>query len=234
MIRRDKLFHDMTLDYHQPTQPKPGSHIFIYFRCGQDEAVRIFLVYKSNIESNEVELKKHRTEDGFDYYLAKGKVPKGGGIVHYYFRIESDNETIYYDQRGAVNEVPDRFRFRMIPHFSTPDWAKGAVMYQIFVDRFNNGDSGNDVLSGEYTYVGARSVQVTDWKKYPDPHGNIREFYGGDLQGVIDKLNYLKDLGIEVIYFNPLFVSPSCHKYDTQDYLQGDSSRPRHTYPCLR
>ena len=218
MIRRDKLFHDMTLDYHQPTQPKPGNLVFIYFRCGQDEDVRIHLVFKSDVESREIEMVKHHSEDGFDFYLVKGKVPKGGGIVRYYFRIEAENETIYYDQRGAVNEVPDRFRFRMIPHFSTPDWAKGAVMYQIFVDRFRNGDPDNDVLSGEYTYVGARSVQVTDWKKYPDPHGNIREFYGGDLQGVIEKLDYLKDLGIEVIYFNPLFVSPSCHKYDTQDY----------------
>ena len=218
MIRRDKLFHDMTLDYHQPTQPKPGNLVFVYFRCGQDENVRIYLVFKSEVESREIEMKKHSSEDGFDYYLVKGKVPKGGGIVYYYFRIEGQGETIYYDQRGAGNVVPDRFRFRMIPNYYTPDWAKGAIMYQIFVDRFRNGDPDNDVLSGEYTYVGARSVQVTDWKKYPDPHGNIREFYGGDLQGVIEKLDYLQDLGVEVIYFNPLFVSPSCHKYDTQDY----------------
>ena len=59
--------------------------------------------------------------------------------------------------------------------------------------------------------------QVKDWNKYPAQMG-IREFYGGDLQGVLDKLDYLQDLGVEVIYFNPLFVSPSNHKYDIQDY----------------
>ncbi len=58
---------------------------------------------------------------------------------------------------------------------------------------------------------------VRDWYKYPEFMG-IREFYGGDLQGVLDKMDYLEDLGVEVIYFNPIFVSPSNHKYDIQDY----------------
>ena len=59
--------------------------------------------------------------------------------------------------------------------------------------------------------------EVTNWDKYPANMG-VREFYGGDLQGVMDKLDYLQDLGVEVVYFNPLFVSPSNHKYDIQDY----------------
>lgn len=90
-------------------------------------------------------------------------------------------------------------------------------MYQIYVDRFYNGDPANDVLTDEYRYIGANTVKVEDWNKYPDAMG-VREFYGGDLQGVLDKMDYLQDLGIDVIYFNPLFVSPSNHKYDIQDY----------------
>jgi len=73
------------------------------------------------------------------------------------------------------------------------------------------------VETREYYYIGDYSEKVTDWNKYPAYVG-VREFYGGDLQGVIDKLDYLQDLGVEVLYFNPLFVSPSNHKYDTQDY----------------
>ena len=69
----------------------------------------------------------------------------------------------------------------------------------------------------EYFYIGDYSSKVTDWNKYPAAMG-VREFYGGDLQGVMDKLDYLQDLGVEVLYFNPLFVSPSNHKYDIQDY----------------
>ena len=59
---------------------------------------------------------------------------------------------------------------------------------------------------------------MKDWNKLPAVRMGIREFYGGDLQGVLDKLDYLQELGVEVIYFNPLFVSPSNHKYDIQDY----------------
>ena len=66
-------------------------------------------------------------------------------------------------------------------------------------------------------YIGDYSQRVTNWDKYPANMG-VREFYGGDLQGVMDKLDYLQDLGVEVVYFNPLFVSPSNHKYDIQDY----------------
>lgn len=91
----------------------------------------------------------------------------------------------------------------IVPGFSTPEWAKGAVMYQIFVDRFCNGDPTNDVEDGEYIYIGAPSVKIKDWSKVPAAM-DIRNFYGGDLQGVMDKLDYLQDLGVEVVYFNPL------------------------------
>ena len=85
------------------------------------------------------------------------------------------------------------------------------------MDRFCNGDPTNDVEDGEYIYIGAPSVKIKDWSKVPAAM-DIRNFYGGDLQGVMDKLDYLQDLGVEVVYFNPLFVSPSNHKYDIQDY----------------
>ena len=90
-------------------------------------------------------------------------------------------------------------------------------MYQIFTDRFCNGDPDNDVEDREYYYIGDYSRKVTDWNRYPATM-DVREFYGGDLKGVWDKLDYLQDLGVEVLYFNPIFVSPSNHKYDIQDY----------------
>ena len=91
------------------------------------------------------------------------------------------------------------------------------MLYQIFVDRFRNGDPSNDVESDEYAYIGEHSGKVTDWSKTPAVMG-VREFYGGDLQGIIDKLDYFEELGVEVLYLNPIFVSPSNHKYDCQDY----------------
>ena len=107
--------------------------------------------------------------------------------------------------------------FEIVPGLQVPLWPAGCVMYQIFVDRFRNGDRSNDVLTDEYNYCGGNVVRIEDWNQLPAPN-DVREFYGGDLQGVMDKLDYLRDLGVQAIYFNPLFVSPSNHKYDTQDY----------------
>ena len=67
-------------------------------------------------------------------------------------------------------------------------------MYQIYVDRFYNGDPTNDVLTGEYHYIGDKSKKVDDWYRYPSQM-DVRDFYGGDLQGVLDKMDYLQDLG---------------------------------------
>ncbi len=218
MIRRDRLFHDMTLDYIQPTEPRPGRKTFLYFRTGKDNAEKVSLIYESEEESGDLVMKKTQTEDQFDFFQVSMTMPKHGDVF-YYFRIENGDDTVFYDQSGAVTEIPDFYRFRIIPGFSTPDWAKGAVMYQIFVDRFRNGDPDNDVLTGEYFYVDGKTIQQNNWNQTPDPNGaDIRTFYGGDLKGVIDKLGYLKELGVEVIYLNPIFVSPSNHKYDTQDY----------------
>jgi alpha-glucosidase len=90
-------------------------------------------------------------------------------------------------------------------------------MYQIYTDRFCSGDDFNNVVDHEYNYIGEHVTEVKDWNKYPAAMG-VREFYGGDIKGIMSKLDYLEDLGIEVIYLNPMFVSPSNHKYDIQDY----------------
>ena len=120
--------------------------------------------------------------------------------------------------RSGVADAPDEhFFFRVCPNFHTPAWAKGAVMYQIFTDRFCNGSPANDPLTDEYRYIGQNIRHVDDWDRRPESM-DVRNFYGGDLEGVRQKLDYLQNLGVEVLYFNPLFVSPSNHKYDTQDY----------------
>lgn len=117
----------------------------------------------------------------------------------------------------VCSSVENYYNFSITPSFQTPDWAKGAIIYQIFVDRFYNGDRSNDVETDEYFYIGEGTHKNSDWMKYPREM-DVREFYGGDIAGVMQKLDYLQDLGVEAIYLNPIFVSPSNHKYDIQDY----------------
>lgn len=210
-INEEALFSDTTEDYFSPSEPNPYSQVTIRFRTAKDGADSVFMVCYGTRHF----MVKESSDESFDYYVCNTEVEKEE--FRYHFEIRLGERTYIYDVGGMGTEVDPEFAFRVIPGFKTPGWAKGAVMYQIYVDRFYNGDPSNDVLTSEYHYVGGKTEHVEDWGKYPAAMG-VREFYGGDLQGVIDKMDYLQELGIDVIYFNPLFVSPSNHKYDIQDY----------------
>ena len=160
-------------------------------------------------------MEKTDSKDMFDYYVC-GLGPLEGP-VHYFFEIIAGNQRCFYNKLGVTEDLQEAYAFRILPDFHTPDWAKGAVMYQIFTDRFRNGETSNDVEDREYFYTGRYVHKVKDWEKLPDAY-DVHTFYGGDLPGVREKLDYLQELGIEVLYLNPIFVSPSNHKYDTQDY----------------
>lgn len=152
----------------------------------------------------------------FDFYEAQ--VPVGDEPFWYYFIVEKDGEQIRYNKLGVTGETDCCYSFVVRPGVHVPFWAKGAVFYQIFVDRFCNGDPSNDVLNREYLYVdGIPATSARNWSE-DSLALDVGRFYGGDLQGVIDKLDYIQSLGVNAIYFNPLFVSPSNHKYDIQDY----------------
>ncbi len=115
-----------------------------------------------------------------------------------------------------------------------PDWAKGVVWYQIFPERFTNGDSLNDP-EAEKVFINNKSIPdnwtitkwtsnwfaQSDWEKQSGRNGNHSYYerrYGGDIQGIIDKLDYIKNLGVGAIYLNPVFEAVSLHKYDGSSY----------------
>lgn len=211
VFSKDALFSDSTENYRIPMEPDPGDKVTIRFRTLKNNVDEVYLV----IQGFRIPMYVRERTEGFDYYEAE--LALGEEVVEYYFEIVAGQIRCYYYRDGAFPERRDERLFRIVPGFKTPKWAQGAVMYQIYVDRFHKGDAGNDVLTGEYFYIGDVSVQVEDWNKPPAVMG-VREFYGGDLQGVMDKLDYLQDLGVEALYLNPIFVSPSNHKYDIQDY----------------
>ena len=211
VFNRRALYSDTTSNYISPEEPAPYDRVTIRFRTAKNNVDRVVLVTKDEkYVMSKVESDKH-----FDYYAQVVQI--GEEKLTYHFEAHTGRLTGYFDARGLATEVNEYYDFVIIPGFRTPSWAKGAVMYQIYVDRFCNGDPSNDVLSGEYCYIGEPVQKVEDWNRYP-AQMDVRHFYGGDLQGVLDKMDYLQDLGVEVIYFNPLFVSPSNHKYDIQDY----------------
>ena len=139
--------------------------------------------------------------------------------LKYYFELITDSERWYYFEDGFVSEEQMKLEGRSMQCFvfpwmnpsdinKTPAWVNETVWYQIFPERFCNGNPENDP---EGTLPWKNKGKVTNW-----------EFYGGDLQGIINKLDYLKDLGITGIYLTPINEAPSSHKYDTTDYTKID------------
>lgn len=137
--------------------------------------------------------------------------------LKYGFHVIADDEAIFYGDRGCY---PYEARYYTIPNFyfvlpylhqidrfKAPEWVKKTVWYQIFPERFANGDTSNDP-EGALPWGSAE----------PTPHN----FFGGDLQGVLDHMDYLQSLGVNGLYFCPLFKATSNHKYDTEDYYRID------------
>lgn len=207
----DAIFHDESIDFLSNFEINYNEDIEIKIRLEKGFLGQVFLL----INDEKFLMEKVDTDTYFDYYLCKYRVLSE--LVRYSFYLKDDKISVYYDKMGVSSELISENQFKLISGFKTPDWAKGAIMYQIFVDRFRKSKKSNHPLDDEYIYLGKRVKYVKNWEELPESF-DVHRFYGGDLSGVLEKLDYLKSLGVEVIYFNPLFVSPSNHKYDIQDY----------------
>lgn len=161
-------------------------------------------------------MNKVAADDLFDYFRIIIKVPESRRF-RYAFRLGDGSEQLWYTEAGFSSKQPEPkelglpfFEFLYIREndaFLVPNWAKEAIFYQIFPERFYNGDKSND------------PANVVEWGTLPITR---ETFYGGDLLGIIEKLPYLSNLGINAIYLTPIFSSPSPHKYDTTDYYKID------------
>ncbi|MEH6939589.1 alpha-amylase family glycosyl hydrolase [Bacillus sp. JJ664] len=165
--------------------------------------------------------------------------PTDKGIHGYKFIVRDQDSTAEYGedtQEGHTGKAEDKnaslFQLTVYdPAYQTPDWMKEAVVYQIFPDRFFNGNKSNDHVKDE---IGARGSQPiehpTSWSSLPDNPNEqgsssytgdgeySNDFYGGDIAGIKAKLDYLQSLGVNTLYINPIALAPSNHKYDATDY----------------
>ncbi|MFI5359056.1 MAG: glycoside hydrolase family 13 protein [Halanaerobiales bacterium] len=153
-------------------------------------------------------------DDLYDYFTAT--IEMDDNRFRYYFYLNDGEEEVWFSEKGFSTIRPESsygygvyFQYPVITEgniFSVPEWVQDAVFYQIFPDRFYNGNQDNDPAG------------VKPWGGKPESDS----FFGGDLEGIIEKLDYLKDLGINALYLTPIFKSTSNHKYNTDDYYQID------------
>jgi len=212
-MNKEAVFTDETKQFVTPYAPNAGEQVTFKLRVALGTNCKIHLHLCDSAGTVQTMEKSHSCEL-FDFYTTTITAPSCS--VRYFYTIVWESQIFYYNKRGLWENLVEHYNFRLVPGFQTPDWAKGAIIYQIFVDRFNNGDTTNDVISHEYAYLGT-TPKALSWGS-DIAVGDFCNFYGGDLRGIMQKMGYLKDLGVEVIYLNPIFVSPSSHKYDIQDY----------------
>ena len=215
------IFSDESPRYRTPEEPDAGDDVSLRIRVPKGEAERVVLTLTSHGVSKEMHpIEGFPASEHFDVYEAK--ITCGEEKITYRFSVYTKDSSYTCSRVGVsaparADATQNGGDFTIIPGFHVPEWAKNAVMYQIFTDRFCNGDMTNDVVSDEYYYAVGHVKKALSWDALPIDT-DFRHFYGGDMQGILDKLDYIESLGVEVIYLNPVFVSPSSHKYDTQDY----------------
>ncbi|MFC5740181.1 glycoside hydrolase family 13 protein [Dyella tabacisoli] len=226
-VEWDGLFHDQGPLYNSAPEPTATQTITLTFRTYKNDLTSANIKYYDSADSSfhwvPMSWVSNDATGNFDYW--QGTVPASASTKYYRFQLNDGSATAWYNAAGITSAEPSSGDFFIIPGFKTPDWMKNGVMYQIFPDRFYNGDTSNDVQTGQYSYAG-QSTQKHAWggSVYADNGGsNNLVFFGGDLSGIDQKLGYLKNtVGANILYLTPIFHAPSVHKYDTEDYSTVD------------
>ncbi len=196
--------------------------------------INCYLQIYEGFDPIRIEMSPEKAELQKTTYTARYKTPDHPGLVWYYFVIRYHEKILYYGNnwgrsggKGVITDGDNTPSYQITVYddkkLSVPEWYKKSIMYQIFVDRFCNGNEDKKVnapnrgslIHGNWDdtpyYIKDREGRVVRW-----------DFFGGNVKGVEKKLPYLKELGIGVIYLNPIFEAISNHKYDTGDYKKID------------
>ena len=220
----ESVHSDGTAAFVSNPSPKLSENVTIRIRMYEDAPVkRVILRHMPNGMERLDEMHISKTENGFVYYEITLQMNERR--IQYHFYLVCDDAVYFYTQRDITTYLPDHtYDFVLLADYEQPGWVKEAVFYQIFPERFCNGDPDNDVVSGEYSQSSYPTIQMQQWNQpaLRYEQGHCLDFFGGDLQGIRQKIPYLKELGVTALYLNPIFFAPSSHKYDCLDYFHVD------------
>jgi len=217
------LHHDGSVLYVSNPLPALGDTVTVRLRVPAEVPIRhIFLRTAPDGENHHEAMTPVEQHETFAYWACE--LPVTMPFNHYRFRVLSEEGAYTLNALGVSRaEGPDWYDFKLLADFATPDWLDDAVFYQIFPDRFYNGDPSTNHADGEWTRRNFK-VQFREWGAPPLPYkeaGNV-DFYGGDLPGIQQKIDYLRELGVNALYLNPIFESSSNHRYNIKDFYTVD------------
>lgn len=221
------VFHDQSSVFMSDIEPDAGDTLTVWLRAAKSavSAAQLQLTDASTGEMTTVNMSidsSHKDATGY-YSFWRGSVTVPADAFNYRFYVKSGSSWYYYSQKPSrdvtsapiQSSVPSAsYGWYILPGFSTPDWAKGAVWYSLVPDAFFNGDVTND--------------DSADTTNYDQPwglgHNGLQDRYGGDLQGIINKVSYLKELGVDAVFVNPISMSPQNAGYGSADLNQIEST----------
>ena len=220
----ESVHSDGTAAFVSNPAPKMLETVTVRIRFYEDAPVKhVLLRTIPNGAERFTPMRIGKREHGFVYYEAEMTMTENR--MQYQFYLVCPDVIYFYTQKDITTYIPDHtYDFVLLADYVQPEWVKDAVFYQIFPERFCNGDPSNDVQTGEYSQDGWESIRMNSWEDKPLSYeeGHCLDFFGGDLQGIKEKIPYLKELGVTAVYLNPIFYAPSVHKYDCLDYFHVD------------
>lgn len=235
MPEKNVLHHDSQNSYYRSPAGAAGSDQYIRLgldvQLPADQVVSVLARFWRE-QVGETLMSMEKTVDFAEgsHYTCVVPPQEKGCLLWYYFIVNTASGTLFYgnnpEQLGGIGQLydqaPPAYQITIYEQGAkTPDWFKHAVMYQIFPDRFCR--KGDRLVEKKGAVIHACWEDAPFYFKDVDTKEIVAyDFFGGNLAGLLDKLDYLKDLGISVIYLNPVFESPSNHHYDTGDYHKID------------
>jgi alpha-glucosidase len=215
------VHHDGSARYVSNPTPRLGETVTLRLRTAPDTPIQaIALRTLPDGEQHWTPLRPAATDATCRWWEVD--LPVLMPVVTYRFVLHTADGVWTLNGSGLHAHTPtDYADFRLVADYPALAWARRSVFYQIFPDRFSDGDPATNVQTGEWLYRG-QPVQARAWDTPPDAANPSLEFYGGDLAGIAARLPYLADLGVNALYLTPIFTAPSVHRYDVTDFAQVD------------
>ena len=216
------IHHDGSEKYVSNPCPDLGDSVKIRLRVGPNATVKDVYI-RTFPDGEQVFTAMTSLSSELPCRWWEGEVEISQPDVHYRFLLVAEEGLWWYTAAGHADYIPlDNTDFRLLASYGTPSWLETAVFYQIFPDRFANANPDINPQPAEFDYQGF-GPQTYPWGTRPasdQPFPIV--FYGGDLPGISQHLDYLDRLGINALYLNPIFTANSNHKYDVTDYEKVD------------
>jgi alpha-glucosidase len=222
------IHHDGSPRYVRPVREEElslGSDVVIRLRAAPDAPIeRAFIRTCPDGEQHFTEMQPEPFAENDACRWWKATLNLVEPTVGYRFLLMTVDGPWWYNGTGLHRHIPtDAQDFRLLADYVTPSWVRDSVFYQIFPDRFADGDPSNNVRDGEFAYHG-RPARARQWGEPPSHYtqGGTGEFFGGDLVGIEQHLDDILELGANALYLNPVFTAYSNHRYDVIDYFNVD------------